>query len=134
MGSYINQVYCEQGAVVSTGAASFASTVHVSPGQPGDVRCGVCVLAEIQRIVDGKMDSRRDRKFTEVKLLPCRAKWTCELLLNPAPTSGENPFAVARRRAAGAVTEFDAADLDDARPLGADKRPRGAARIPPRGT
>ena len=52
LGAYIDHVYNEQGAVVPIGAASFASNVHISPGQPGDVSCGVSALVEIQRIVD----------------------------------------------------------------------------------
>ena len=69
-------------------ADTFKSKVHSSSRQPGGISCGVCVLIEIQRIADGKMDSRRDRKFDATELLRCRAKWACELI-NDQP--GANP-------------------------------------------
>ena len=124
----------EQGAEVPIGAASFESTVRESPGQPGDISCGVCVLVEIQRIINRKMDSRRDHKFAEVELLRCRAKWACELLPNSAPTLGGSPLAVARERAAGAMTEFSTVEADDAQPHRVEKRPRASAHPSPGGT
>ena len=85
--------------------------------QPGGVSCGVCTLAAIQCIVDGKMDARRNHKFAEAKLLRDRAKWACELLLHPAPTSDGSSFSAAGGRSAGAMTKFDDAEADDAKPL-----------------
>jgi hypothetical protein len=62
---YIDQVYVEQ-AEAPIGAASFESTVIETPQQPDGVSCGVCVLIEMQRTVDGETYSRRGSEFTEL--------------------------------------------------------------------
>ena len=95
MDAYVDQVSFEQGAKVAIGADTFESKVHNSPSQPDNVRCGVCVLVEAERITNGEIDSRRDRKFDAAGLLRCRAKWACELMTNPAPTPDWSPTTAA---------------------------------------
>ena len=82
LGSYIDQVHTEQ-AQAPVDAVSFERTVHTTPRQPDGVSCGVCVLAEIQRIADRDMDSRRNREFTAAELSRCRAHWACAIMINP---------------------------------------------------
>ena len=95
------------------GAASFESTVIETPQQPDGVSCGVCVLIEMQRTVDGETYSRRDSEFTEIELLRCRAKWACELLLNPMPT-----------RARGSTEQTRDPAREDRDPAGAERAQR----------
>ena len=80
-------------------AGAFGHRVCSTPIQPGDISCGVCILIEIQRIADGNIDSRRDQCSDAAELLRYRAKWTWEMLTNPAPTSSRGT---------------DAAGIDDA--------------------
>ena len=62
------------------------------------------MLAEIQRIADREMGTRRAHEFTKAEFMLCRAKWTCELLLNPAPTPERGPIAEAEELAVRGVT------------------------------
>ena len=87
LGAYVDQVSAEQGAEGATGVAAFARSVQKSPMQSDGISCGVCVLVEIQRVAGEDMISQRAQKFAEAKLLRCKAKWACELLLNSAPPS-----------------------------------------------
>ena len=54
----MDQVSCEQGANGQVGAKKIKRVAHNTPEQPGNISCGVCVLIEIQRIMEGGMDSR----------------------------------------------------------------------------
>ena len=92
LGSYIDQVYSEQ-AGVPIGEASFERTVITAPRQSDGIRCGVCVLVEIQRIADRGMGPRRAHKLTKAELSRYRAKWACALMLNPPLTPKRGPIA-----------------------------------------
>jgi hypothetical protein len=82
LSSYIDQAHTEQ-ARAPVDTASFERPVYTTPRQPDGVSCGVCVLAEIQRIADRGMESRRNHEFTETELSRCRAYWACAIIDNP---------------------------------------------------
>ena len=88
LGAYVDQVHHEQEREV-TGTASLPTELHTHPQQPDGVSCGICVLIEIQRIVDGRMNAHRTLQFTNAELLRFRAKWACELLANPPKRRGQ---------------------------------------------
>ena len=94
----------------------------MTPKQLDGVSCGVCVLVEIQRIADRKMGSRCVQEFTEAELLRCRAKWACEIMLNP-PLHPPPPQ-VGTIAEAGELTDNGAPGPDDEDRRG--RRPEGA--------
>jgi hypothetical protein len=128
MGAYIDQVHTEQ-SESPIDAVSFERTLIETPRQPDGVSCGVCVIVEIQRIVDREADSGRAREFTEAELLRCRAKWACELIKNPTPAP---PRATRERTEDPAGDGGDPArkrrlrNPDAGREKRAPKRPRSA--------
>ena len=77
LGAYIDQVHCEQGRVKpqeQPPSGAFPAELHIYPRQRGCSSCGVCVLIETQRIVDGGVDAPREEMFAEAELLRFRAK------------------------------------------------------------
>ena len=118
--AYVDQVNCEQGAMVALGAASFPRAVTTSPKQPDGVSCGVCVLLEIQRLVDGGLNGTRNLEFTKEEISAFRAKWACLLLRVSATSSAIGPvnerYVSAARRARIAEAEFDVIVIDHTPP------------------
>ena len=100
LSAYVYQVSSEQGANVEIGAATFERKVYSIPIQPDNNSCGICVLIDIQRIADGNIDSRGDPCSDATELLRYRAKWVCEILTHPAPTSSRGTDAAVRGCAA----------------------------------
>ena len=127
------KISSEQGANMEIGAATFEHKVYSTSRQPDNSSCGVCVLIEIQRITDGNIDSQRDPCSDAAELLRYLAKWTCEILTNPAPTSSRGTGAAVRGRAAKTTAGICDVEMDEAQPPGARKRVR-APLDNPRGT
>ena len=65
LGEYIDQVHRDQEMGETAGAASLPAVTHIHPRQPGGVSCGICILIEIQRIVDCGVYGPREEVLTE---------------------------------------------------------------------
>ena len=136
LGEYVGQVALERGGVVETCAVHFIQTLISTPMQPDLASCGICVLIEIQRIAEGRIDSPRDPHSDTAELLRFRAKWACAIISDPAPMWDR-----ATRRPAGpqtAAAESDESDMEigETLPNAARKRareqpsdPRGATKM-----
>ena len=126
LGDYLDQFARKQWGLVETGSATLKQALRSTPRQPDNASCGVCVLIEIKRIVDGHIDSPREPRSDAAELLRCRAKWAFDIMSNPTLTWNRATRIPAGRQAARATMETDDSDVEmgETRPNAAGKRVR----------
>jgi hypothetical protein len=115
---YVNQVDSEQlqredvlhGANharrAPTAAGSFNRSHQIKPRQPDGVSCGICILAMVELIGEGRFNEEPKDKFTSHEISCYRARWAC-LLLHSPELNGDHGVALARRRAQNSESEID---------------------------
>ena len=115
---YVNQVDSEQlqredvlnGANharrAPTAAGSFNRSHQIKPRQPDGVSCGICILAMVELIGEGRFNEEPKDEFSSHEISCYRARWAC-LLLHSPELNGDHGVALARRRAQNSESEID---------------------------